>query len=128
MKIRNKLVLIMLIVLVSPILLINLNTQSVAVTEEKTIEEGIYKIVLANATNKSVTIAGGSTQNSANVHIWEYEDSPYQEFKFVYDGNGYYEIIAVNSGKRLDAAGWGNGVNIEQWSEKKNTDSQKWKI
>ena len=128
MKIRNKLVLIMLIVLVSPILLINLNTQSLAVTEEKTIEEGIYKIVLANATNKSVTIAGGSTQNSANVHIWEYEDSPYQEFKFVYDGNGYYEIIAVNSGKRLDAAGWGNGVNIEQWSENKNTDSQKWAI
>lgn len=52
-----------------------------------------------------------------------------QEFNLVYDENdGYYELIAVNSGKRLDVCGWGNGTNIAQWSKNPNTDSQKWKI
>ncbi len=30
--------------------------------------------------------------------------------------------------KRLDVCGWGNGVNIEQWTENNSTDSQKWTI
>ena len=98
------------------------------IENQKTLEEGTYKITAANNRNQSITIAGGSSNNGANVHIWEYGNALQQEFNLVYDGNGYYEIIAVNSGKRLDAAGWGNGVNIEQWSKNTSTDSQKWMI
>ena len=126
MKKLSKLFLIMLVLQI--VLLMGFDTKSVAVSDDKNIEEGIYKIVLAESPEQGVAIQNGSSGNGANVEIQKYQDMPYQEFKFVYDKDGYYEIIAVNSGKRLDVCGWGNGVNIEQWNENKNTDSQKWKI
>ena len=121
-------ILLITILLFIPLTLIGANSQAIAVTDEKKVEDGIYKIVLAEDQTKSVTIANGSTGNSANVQINKYEGMPYQEFKLVSDGQGYYEIIAVNSGKRLDMCGWGNGTNIEQWSKNPGSDSQKWKI
>ena len=121
-------ILLITILLFIPLTLIGANSQAIAVTDEKKVEDGIYKIVLAEDQTKSVTIANGSTGNSANVQINKYEGMPYQEFKLVSDGQGYYEIIAVNSEKRLDMCGWGNGTNIEQWSKNPSSDSQKWKI
>ena len=95
----------------------------------KIVEEGTYKIVSASNRNKSISIDRGSLDNNANVHLWEFNNCLEQEFNLVYDENdGYYEFIAVNSGKRLDVCGWGNGTNIAQWSKNSNTDSQKWKI
>ena len=121
-------ILLITILLFIPLTLIGTNSQAIAVTDDKKVEDGIYKIVLAEDQTKSVTIANGSTGNSANVQINKYEGMPYQEFKLVSDGQGYYEIIAVNSEKRLDMCGWGNGTNIEQWSKNPSSDSQKWKI
>ena len=121
-------ILLITILLFIPLTLIDTNSQAIAVTDDKKVEDGIYKIVLAEDQTKSVTIANGSTGNSANVQINKYEGMPYQEFKLVSDGQGYYEIIAVNSEKRLDMCGWGNGTNIEQWSKNPSSDSQKWKI
>ena len=121
-------ILLITILLFIPLTLIGANSKAIAVTDEKKVEDGIYKIVLAEDQTKSVTIANGSTGNSANVQINKYEGMPYQEFKLVSDGQGYYEIIAVNSEKRLDMCGWGNGTNIEQWSKNPSSDSQKWKI
>ena len=99
------------------------------IESNKIIDEGTYKIVSANNRNKSISIDRGSSDNNANVHLWEFNNCLEQEFNLVYDENdGYYELIAVNSGKRLDVCGWGNGTNIAQWSKNPNTDSQKWKI
>ena len=98
------------------------------IVPKKTIEDGIYKISMASHESQSVSIASGSTENGANVHLWDFNNCPEQEFNFVYDGNGYYEIIPVNSGKRLDMCGWGNGTNVAQWARNTDTDSQKWII
>ena len=68
---------------------------------EKTVEEGIYKIVLAKATTQSLTVDGGKKEDGANVHIWEYLNSAQQQFELKYDGQGYYEIIPSHSGKRI---------------------------
>ena len=94
----------------------------------KTVEEGTYKIVLANAPQQSLTVDGGKTEDGANVHIWEYVDSLQQQFNLVYDGKGYYEIIPLNSGKRLDVVGYGNEANVDQWSNNGGKDNQKWAI
>ena len=94
----------------------------------KTVEEGIYKIVLANAPTQSLTVDGGKTEDGANVHIWEYVDSLQQQFNLVYDGQGYYEIIPVHSGKRLDVVGYGNEANVDQWTNNGGNDNQKWLI
>ena len=80
---------------------------------KKTIEDGTYKITMATAPNQSLTVDGGKTFNGANIHIWNYVNSPQQQFNIVYDGNGYYEIIPINSGKRIDVAGWGNEANVD---------------
>ena len=98
------------------------------IVDTKTVEEGTYKIVLANAPQQSLTVDGGKTEDGANVHIWEYVDSLQQQFNLVYDGNGYYEIIPLNSGKRLDVVGYGNEANVDQWSNNGGNDNQKWAI
>ena len=98
------------------------------IVDTKTVEEGTYKIVLANAPTQSLTVDGGKTEDGANVHIWEYVDSLQQQFNLVYDGQGYYEIIPLNSGKRLDVVGYGNEANVDQWSNNGGNDNQKWAI
>ncbi len=95
---------------------------------QKTVEEGTYKIVMATNVNQSLTVDGGRINNGANVHLWEYVNSIQQQFNLVYDGNGYYEIIAVNSGKRLDVVGWGNEANVDQWENNGGANNQKWQI
>ena len=92
------------------------------------ISEGIYKIVLADSPEKSVTIENDSSENGANVCIQKYNNNISQLFKIRYNNAGFCEIIPVNSGKRIDVAGWGNGVNIEQWGENNTSDSQQFKI
>ena len=94
----------------------------------KTVEEGTYKIVLANAPTQSLTVDGGKTNDGANVHIWDYQNTLQQQFNLVYDGQGYYEIIPLNSGKRLDVVGYGNEANVDQWSDNGGNDNQKWQI
>ena len=62
-------ILLITILLFIPLTLIGANSQAIAVTDDKKVEDGIYKIVLAEDQTKSVTIANGSTGNSANVQI-----------------------------------------------------------
>ena len=95
---------------------------------EQTVEDGTYKIVLAHTPTQSLTVDGGKTNDGANVHIWEYLDTKQQQFKLEYDGNGYYAIIPVHSGKRIDVVGTGNEANVDQWSDNGGNDNQKWVI
>ncbi len=95
---------------------------------EKIVEEGTYKIVLANAPTQSLTVDGGKREDGANVHIWEYTNAAQQQFELVYNEDGYYEIIPTNSGKRLDVVGYGNESNVDQWSDNGGNDNQKWAI
>lgn len=95
---------------------------------EKTVEEGTYKIVLANALTQSLTVDGGKLGNGVNVHIWSYANVAQQQFNLVYDGNGYYEIVPIHSGKRIDVVERGNESNVDQWENNGGNDNQKWII
>ena len=95
---------------------------------EKIVEEGIYKIVLANAPTQSLTVDGGKREDGANVHIWEYTNATQQQFELVYNEDGYYEIIPTHSGKRLDVVGYGNESNVDQWADNGGNDNQRWVI
>ena len=103
-------------------------TESGVPQGEKIVEEGTYKIVLANAPTQSLTVENGSIVDGANVHIWEYKNNPQQQFELTYDDSGYYEIIAVHSGKRLDVVGYGNESNVDQWADNGGNDNQRWVI
>ena len=104
------------------------NKDEEIIEAKKTVEEGTYKIVMAEATNQSLTVDGGKTSNGTNIHLWQYCNVQQQQFNLVYDGNGYYEIIPINSGKRLDVVGWGNEANVDQWDNNGELENQKWII
>ncbi len=104
------------------------NKDEEVIEAKKTVEEGTYKIVMAEAINQSLTVDGGKTSNGTNIHLWQYCNVQQQQFNLVYDGNGYYEIIPINSGKRLDVVGWENEANVDQWDNNGELENQKWII
>ena len=96
---------------------------------EKTIENGIYKIVSALNNSKVLDVEHANTSSGTNVSLYSKQNSNNQKFKVTYIGEGYYKIEAIFSGKVLDVAGGKNinGTNVQQW-ENNNTDAQRWII
>ena len=95
------------------------------------IDDGGYLVVAGGKdSDVTVSVAGGSTANGANVQLdKKNESSSSQRLYFTYDGNGYYTISVGSSGKMLDAAS-GNlvpGTNVQQWEGNKG-DAQKWAL
>ena len=95
----------------------------------RSINDGIYKISSFENKNSALDISGASKDDSANVQLWSYCNVLQQKFRITYDGNGYYSIKNVNSGKFLDVAGGiaRNGTNVQQY-EGNNSLAQKWII
>ena len=104
-------------------------TQIAQLQGTKTIEEGTYKILNFIDSSKCIEVSGGSTEDRANVQIWNYENAPQQKFKIEYDGQGYYTIRNLNSGKVLDVqdASMKSGANVWQYFYN-GSDAQKWII
>ena len=88
-----------------------------------TIADGKYAILAASNNKKAIDIAWGSSNDGANVEIWDSNGGSNQSFYIKYVGNGYYKIEAACSGKLLTV----NGTNVEQ-REDKDLDEQKWVI
>ena len=96
---------------------------------EKSVEEDNYRIAMGYKNNVGLDISNGSTQNQANVQIWQYTDAQQQKFVLEYTDEGYYKIKNAKSLKVLDVE-WGgmtSGTNVWQY-EDNDTDSQKWII
>lgn len=96
--------------------------------EEKTQENGIYKIALGASSNKTVEVAGSSNENNSKVDIWDYGNATAQKFYFEYK-EGSYKITAMHTGKSLTAKGNSikEGTEIVQ-SDYTGLDGQKWLI
>ena len=91
------------------------------------IAEGIYTVSSSLNKNKVLDIVGASDKNSANLQLWNKNNTNAQKFKFIYVGGGYYEIEACCSGKVLDVARAERrcGTNVWQY-QRNNTDAQRW--
>lgn len=98
-------------------------------TGGKTISNGTYQILTGLDHNKVLDIQGASNASGANVEIWSNNRQNNQKFRIKYQGNGYYKIIAVNSGKALgvEEAGYGNLVDVKQYDESDSL-TQDWMI
>ena len=93
---------------------------------EKAHSNGIYKIAVGSASNKTMEVAGSSQSNNAKVDIWNYGNVPAQKFYFEYK-EGYYKITAMHTGKSLTA----KNNSIQEGAEVVQADytgnnSQKW--
>ena len=83
-----------------------------------TIEDGIYNIASLVNSEYVLSIQNDSSSNGANVHLWKKMNNNYMKFRFVNQGNGYYKIQNVGSGKYLTVKGQSSasGANVEQSS------------
>ncbi len=92
------------------------------------IQEGV-KYTIQHRNGRVLEIPGGSTNNGANVDLWNNGKSTNQQFTFVTAGDGYWYIKNVKSGKALDIVK-GNDktrTNIQQFAANLSN-NQKFKI
>ena len=94
---------------------------------EKSINDGIYNIIPMHCNNRAIEIYYGSTENMANLHLYEYNNTKAQQFEVKYNSeNNYYTIKCLCSNKLL-TVDYNNKNNIIQKDEKK-TFEQQWFI
>ncbi len=71
-------------------------------------------------------VQSGSTQDGAELIQWQRTDRPWQQFRFVPAGEGYYRIVNRNSGKAVDV--WehstANGAEIRQFTDHGSANQQ----
>lgn len=93
------------------------------------VSDGVYHIVSDLDPTKNLNIKSYSKENGANVQLWESTNDKRQAFQVTYLGNGYYQLINVNSGKSLDVQpnSFKSGLNVQQWNYA-GTNNQQWVI
>ncbi len=90
--------------------------------------EGVYIIKSAINNNLVFDIAANSSDDGANVAVWNSNGLACQRYNFV-KRNGSYTITAMNSNKNLDlqSASYNSGTNVLQ-KQVGNTTGQEWKL
>ena len=93
---------------------------------ERTHNDGIYKMSIGANPNKTLELPGGNTENNTRIGIWEYGNAAWQKFYFEYK-EGYYKITSMHTGKSLTAKNnsIAEGTEIIQ-SDYAGTNGQKW--
>ena len=104
-------------------------TREVEEKAEKTIEDGIYRILSKLNTNQSFDIDCGSQNDGAKAQLWTDVNALQQKFEIKHYKDGYYKIISRNSNKVLsvESDNIRYGTPIVQ-KEDANLDSQLWII
>ena len=106
----------------------NSSTAAPAIHVPFGVPDGYYRLASAVDNSKGLDIAGVSTDNGANAHLWAYGDGSNQKFELKYQ-NGYYTLMALHSGKYIDVANGSNvaGANVQQY-QGNGSDAQQWML
>ncbi len=93
------------------------------------INDGVYEIVSSIESNMILDVSGGSSEDGANVQIWEDANEKQQKYEITHVGRGLYKIICKRSGKALTVAKTGTSYssNVYQSTYIENT-NQLWRI
>ncbi len=84
----------------------------------RTVANGTYYIESMKNNGYGLNVSGNSSASGANVVLGAKSSSNYMKYVFTYQGNGYYKIKNVGSGKYLGVTGQksASGSNVEQAS------------
>ena len=106
----------------------NSSTAAPAIHVPFGVPDGYYRLASAVDNSKGLDIAGVSTDNGANAHLWAYGGGNNQKFELKYQ-NGYYTIMALHSDKYIDVANGSNvaGTNVQQY-QGNGSDAQQWML
>ena len=95
------------------------NKVFIVLADSRTVADGTYNIVLKNHTGYGLNVAGSSKASGANIELRSINSSnACEKFRITYQGNGWYSIQNVGSGRYLGVAGQSanNDANVEQSS------------
>ena len=94
--------------------------------------QGVYSICSYGNKDRGMDVVNSSKENEAQVQLYDYLGNPHQQF-ILYDcGEGYYQLVARNSGKVVeiphsstDNGEWikiydNNGTHTQQWAVVEN--------
>lgn len=94
----------------------------------QTVPDGIYTINSALNTGYALDVTDSSRSNRANIRLYEKTKRSAQDFKIIYRSGGEYAIVAMCSGKSIDAEGGTSaGANLIQY-DWLNGSNQHWYI
>ena len=91
--------------------------------------KGVYSICSYGNKNRGMDVADFSKDNGAQVQLYDYLGNPHQQF-ILYDcGEGYYQLVARNSGKvvEIPQSSKGNGEWIKIY-DNNGTHTQQWAV
>lgn len=114
----------------------NSNAQKFKLHEAKTaakstleVDNGTYTIRSTNSPTLGLDIKSASKAHAANVQLYKGNGSQAQKFHFESDGNGYYVVTVIGSGKVLSVKNAsvipGNNVMQTNYS---GSNTQKWAV
>lgn len=88
-----------------------------------------YVITSALDEKYAIDIFGGLTENGSNIQLYDRHDGNNQRFKFIYNDNGFYEIVNAASGRALNVyAGWKDEeTNVQLW-DRDGTCASYWRV
>ena len=100
-----------------------------AIAARKTIDDGLYKLSLANASSKKLDVKNAPTKGGASMQLNSSKQRASQRWRFVFTPDGYYRIINAASGKSLSIAGGKTKKKARIYQAKwRNVKSQKWRV
>ncbi|WP_150243091.1 RICIN domain-containing protein [Nocardiopsis quinghaiensis] len=90
------------------------------------IDTGAHYVLRNQHSGLVADVEGASTEDGAQIIQWDRTDQPWQQFRFVSAGDGYYRIVNRNSGKAIDV--WehstDNGAEIRQYTDHGSANQQ----
>jgi len=97
-----------------------------------TVQDGATYAIQNVASGKALDVSGVSTDNGADIHVWDYLEGANQHWTVEATGDGYYRLTPNHtSGKCLDVSGGTSatqdGANVHQWDYFGNG-NQQWSI
>lgn len=92
----------------------------------KIVSAGTY--VIKNR-GKALDVYGGSTNDGANVQLWDDNKSGAQKWNVTVDSDGYITLVNLESGKALDVSNGSKtpGANVWQYAAN-GSDAQRWAV
>ena len=91
--------------------------------------KGVYSICSYGNKDRGMDVVNSSKDNGAQVQLYDYLKNPHQQF-ILYDcGEGYYQLVARNSGKvvEIPQSSKGNGEWIKIY-DNNGTHTQQWAV
>lgn len=101
----------------------------VVLSKDQTVADGTYSFVPYTNSGFAIQVKGKSDNSGANVVLGTKANTKYQALNAKYEGNGYYSLQFVGSGKNLTVTNAGTviGTNVKQ-STYTGSDAQLWQI